>query len=383
MAGESGAKLDLGGTVRGRDAASTLAWIRPLLPQVGITRVANVTGLDRIGIPVWLCIRPNARSLSVSQGKGVTPELAQASAIMESIEGYHAEHLPPPDLVAPYQAVRRRCKALPPRTLEPGIRWRLYDDTRPIGWLRGTDLGTGERVLVPHARMNLDWSRPHPDAGLFLASSSGLASGNDRSEALCHALFEVVERDAEWRWGQLPPSSQDATLLDADTVDAPILRRLLDQFADAGIVVEVWDMTSEIEIPVYFCTITDPSAAGAVDGYSGSGCHLSKDIALARALTEAAQSRLTFIAGSRDDTFPEAYQPEPVRVLSERGTGLDFRARPTVRLGRTFDEDLDTTRQRLLAAGFPRVVWVDHTRPDLGIPVVSVLVPGLRECDSE
>ena len=89
------AKHDLGGTMRCRDAASTLAWVRPMLPQFGITRLANVTGLDRIGIPVWMCIRPNGRSLSVSQGKGVTAELAQASAVMESIELYHAEHVGP------------------------------------------------------------------------------------------------------------------------------------------------------------------------------------------------------------------------------------------------------------------------------------------------
>ena len=80
------AKLDLGGTVRARDALETLAWVQPLLPRFGITRVANITGLDRIGIPVWISVRPHGRSLSVAQGKGLTPELAQASAVMESIE---------------------------------------------------------------------------------------------------------------------------------------------------------------------------------------------------------------------------------------------------------------------------------------------------------
>ncbi len=101
-------KIDLGGTIRVRDAASTLAWIRPLLPQFGITRVANITGLDRIGIPVWTCIRPNGRSLSVSQGKGLTPELAQVSAVMESIECHHSEYVRPPELVASHRTVRRR-----------------------------------------------------------------------------------------------------------------------------------------------------------------------------------------------------------------------------------------------------------------------------------
>lgn len=378
-------KLDLGGTFRGRDAAATLAWVRPLLPRFGITRVANVTGLDRIGIPVWLCVRPNARSLSVSQGKGVTAELAQASAVMESIEVYHAEHLPPPDLVASYDAVRRRCRVVPPRALEPGLRWQLYDDDRPIGWIGGTELATGARVLVPHGRLSLDWSRPHPDAGLFLSSSSGLASGNERAEALCHAIFEAVERDADWHWRQLPAAAQDVTLVDPATVETPMLRCLLQQFAEAGLHVDMWDQTSGVGIPTYQCSITDPTAVGVLDGYGGSGCHLSKEIALARALTEAAQSRLTYIAGSRDDTFPDAYEPHPPPEPGngDAGPRTDFRVRQSARLGRTFEEDLDTTLQLLRAAGFPRVVWVDHTRAEFGIPVVSVLVPGLRECHSD
>ena len=136
------AKIDLGGTLRARDASSTLAWIRPLLPRFGITRVANITGLDRIGIPVWICVRPHGRSLSVSQGKGLTSELAQVSAVMESIECHHAEHVPPPDVVASYRSVRRRRDAVAPKVAAAGPALEAYDDSRPIAWSRGTDLRT-------------------------------------------------------------------------------------------------------------------------------------------------------------------------------------------------------------------------------------------------
>ena len=60
---------------------------------MGITRIANVTGLDTIGIPVVMVCRPNSRSVSVSQGKGLTLAAAKASGVMESVEGYHAEHI--------------------------------------------------------------------------------------------------------------------------------------------------------------------------------------------------------------------------------------------------------------------------------------------------
>lgn len=378
-------KLDLGGTVRIRDAASTIAWIRPFLPAFGITRVANVTGLDRIGLPVWMAIRPNGRSLSVSQGKGITDELAQASAMMESIECHHSEHVRPPDMVASHRTLRRRHETLSPRSLLPGIKHRSYDDGRPLAWIRGTDLGTGGDVYVPHVRVDLNWSEPHPDAGLFMVSSNGLASGNNLDEALLHAIFEVVERDSEWRWERLSPRAQRATEVIEASVATPILRRLLDQCAAAGIVTRIWDMTSEVGLPTYYSAITDLNPFGELDTFAGSGCHLSKEIALSRALTEAAQSRLTYIAGSRDDVFPSAYTPERgVYGCAPTNTPrVDFATRVSPPMGGTLADDLATTLGLLDRAGFSRVLAVDLTKPEYGIPVVQVLIPGTYEPDED
>ena len=69
----------------------TLARCRPFMPQMGITRLGNITGLDRIGIPVVGAARPNSRSVSVSQGKGLDLSQAMTSALMEPIEGFHTE----------------------------------------------------------------------------------------------------------------------------------------------------------------------------------------------------------------------------------------------------------------------------------------------------
>jgi ribosomal protein S12 methylthiotransferase accessory factor len=379
------AKLDLGGTFRHRHPHETLARVQPLLPAFGITRLANVTGLDRIGIPVWMCIRPNARCLSVSQGKGLSDELAKASAVMESIELYHAEHVAAPDMVASYREVRRRHAALDPGGLAPGIRWRAYGRERRIAWIRGMDVAAGEPVFVPHVRVNENWSRPHPDAGLFLVTTTGLASGNHRLEAICHGLFEVVERDCEWRWERLSESARRARELDGVTVEPPQLRSLLDRFADARIVVRLWDMTSDVGIPAYHCTISDPIALGGLERVYGAGCHLSKDVALARALTEAAQCRLTFIAGSRDDVYPSLY--DRTQYATPRGHVTcgrgDFGNRRSPPVGTTFEEDVRTALGLLSDAGFRRVVAVEHTKPDVGIPVVTVIVPGMRELAEE
>src|SRR5438552_592107 len=72
------------GTHRARSPRATLARMRPLMKRLGITRLACLTGLDAVGVPVWAAIRPNGRSLSTSQGKGLSDDAAAVSALMES-----------------------------------------------------------------------------------------------------------------------------------------------------------------------------------------------------------------------------------------------------------------------------------------------------------
>src|SRR5437660_11598458 len=83
------------GTHRSVEPAETLARVRPHMARMGITRLGNITGLDHIGIPVAVAVRPNSRSVSVSQGKGLDLPQAMASALMEASEGFHAEEIGP------------------------------------------------------------------------------------------------------------------------------------------------------------------------------------------------------------------------------------------------------------------------------------------------
>src|SRR5207244_6295350 len=99
------------GTHRSVAPSETLIRFRPFASRMGITRLGNVTGLDRIGIPVVVAVRPNSRSVSVSQGKGLDLAQAMASALMEAIEGFHAEEIgegrsaPYRELAADHQVV--------------------------------------------------------------------------------------------------------------------------------------------------------------------------------------------------------------------------------------------------------------------------------------
>ena len=90
---DDGPKRYLDGTHRVVEPKATLARVLPLAPRFGITRLANLTGLDTLGIPVAAAYRPNSRSIAVFQGKGTTLEAAKASALMEAAEAWHAEHI--------------------------------------------------------------------------------------------------------------------------------------------------------------------------------------------------------------------------------------------------------------------------------------------------
>src|SRR5262245_40073595 len=94
------------GTHRHVPPAETVQRVQRVLPVLGITRVADVTGLDTIGIPVVMVVRPNARSLSVAQGKGSTLEAARASGLMEAIETWHAEQIDLPIKMATHNELR-------------------------------------------------------------------------------------------------------------------------------------------------------------------------------------------------------------------------------------------------------------------------------------
>src|SRR6266852_5443074 len=107
---------------------------------MGITRLGNVTGIDHIGIPVAVAVRPNSRSVSVAQGKGLELPQAMASALMEACEGFHAEDIGPMRRAA-YGDLAARATVAEPATLCAGA--RPFDPSAAIDWVAGHDLLRG------------------------------------------------------------------------------------------------------------------------------------------------------------------------------------------------------------------------------------------------
>jgi ribosomal protein S12 methylthiotransferase accessory factor YcaO len=220
------AKGHRAGTDRTVSPALTLERIAPLLPAMGITRVADVTGLDCIGIPVAFCCRPNSRALAVSQGKGLDLASAKASAVMESVEAFHAERVSRPVRWATYAELASHGEPVAEARLLGRSRVSPFHEHLQLPWVRGADLVSGLTTWVPYEAVHTDFRvLLLPTSGTFVCSSNGLASGNHPLEALSHALCEAIERDATSLWQIRGGEGSDERRLDLASVDDRRARR--------------------------------------------------------------------------------------------------------------------------------------------------------------
>jgi ribosomal protein S12 methylthiotransferase accessory factor len=357
-----------------RAVAAELTWARiaSLTPAFGITRVADVTGLDELGIPVYLAVRPTARTLSVSQGKGVTPLLSKISAVMEAIETWHAEHpCLAPVTTGPARAV---LDSYDVRAL-PLVERSLVSDALVLDWVTGDGLVTGAPHPVPLAALRLD-ARLDPgwDAALFEFTSNGLASGNTDTEAKLHGLLELVERDCTTELSRTPLAAR--RYADPRTASAVAVHAVLDAFAAARCWLEVCDATNDLGVP---CYVAYTWADDLPVMFAGAGCHPDAAVALVRALTEAAQSRLTFISGTRDDFAYDIYRGSrdlaATPPASQTAT-VPIPASPDP--PPTPDEMVARVARGVAARTGAEPFAVELSRAEFGIPVWRVFAPGLR-----
>jgi thioglycine synthase len=351
--------------------------IKALLPAAGITCVADITSLDRIGIPVFSSIRPTARrgAVSVYNGKGATPAEARVSAMMEGIERFSAELTREDLLVERYSALSGYKSVLDPASL---ILPKGVDCDAPVAWTEGEDLISGDEILVPASAVYHPLPVLYPQ--LFRTTTNGLASGNTMEEAVFHALMELIERDA---WSLAEASRDTGPALSGITDELAL--SLLKKFGDAGVEVALKDITSDIGIPTVVAVADDVLLKDPSLLTIGMGSHTSARIAVLRALTEVAQSRLTQIHGAREDTTVADVRKKMGYERTKRMNRYWFESRETRPFfaltsfdSDDFLDDITLAIERLRGAGLDRVVAVDLTRESVGVPVVRVIVPGLE-----
>lgn len=376
----SAPKFGPSGVHRTVPAEKTWERVEPLLSKIGVTRIADITGLDRIGIPTYSVVRPTSKrsAVTVTCGKGVRAIDAKVGAVMESIEYKLGDPNPERGVLARYRdldgsAVHPADFHLPP--------WVKDSESKVFEWVSGWDIAQDEPVWVPAATVYM--LDPRGDY-LFTTESTGFASGNCMEEAICHGLAEVIERDADsiaTSYALTKTAGGRYPLVELESCP-PSSRELIERFVANEIDVYAENITSDLGIGCFSVTCADRRSDKLLV-HGGSGAHPIAEIALNRALTEAAQSRVADIQGSREDlTFFRRAERDPRRQDSAQWKMPDsgscrFADIPNTVTGDVAD-DIALMIERLRDRGFTRVVVVDLTTAELGIPAVRVIVPGLE-----
>jgi putative methanogenesis marker protein 1 len=370
------------GTHRAVPPMETLRRVESKIHAAGVTRVADITGLDRIGIPVFSSIRPAAAggAVSVYNGKGTTPEEAKVSAIMEAIERYSAEVGDRTLLVDSYSRLSRRENVLHPNELILPDYIKNIENVL-IPWVEGYELVQQKAQYVPANAVFHPLPSNYNKVRLFRTNTNGLASGNELEEAIFHGLAEVIERDA---WSLVEITTNAGAVVTSK--DQEIVE-LQDKFLNADVSLFIRDITSNIGVPTFAAVSDDTMLRDPALLTIGMGTHTNAVVAVKRALTEVAQSRLTQIHGAREDTVTADIRRimgyEWMRKMNKHW--FDTSHKKDFSDGDSFSLDtndfLDEIKHMVTLireAGFERVIVVDLTREEIGVPVVRVIVPGLE-----
>ncbi len=375
---------DPGAALRTSTPEDSMRRVEPYLSDYGITRVAHLTFLDRVGIPVHTAHKPAGKSLSNGSGKGVTPQASRIGAMMEAIEQTYWEDT----LITRILASEEELQAdgiphVAPQDL-PMNRGNLWNSRLQIQWTPMTDVSDGAQVLAPADIVGLPWKvGAKRISHTHMCSSNGLASGNNVVEAVLSGLTEVMERDAV-----AMTAAASTELFPAHSLDLDVLRQrcgdpfvgLVDKLERAGLTLTVYDETGDIGLPTYKCRVTESSGGGA-GSFGGYGASLDANTALVRAVTEAAQSRVLLIAGARDDHFRCGRDASQLMSRQYQSAPSIADIQPIVREDLstgTLCSDVELLTGILRDKGMPQVLFHRYTSVGDPVQVVRVLVPRLE-----
>ena len=330
--------------------------------------------MDDVGIPIHQAVRPMSCSLTVTQGKGVTAMHSRVSAVMESFEVFHAED---PQILTT-RATSHELRAelrYEPHDLQLRTP-TLFHDGLVIEWLPARALGSGTETFIPAGVVNMDSTVDGTLQPLvFHCNTNGLASGNTHPEAIAHALYEIIERECHATARDL--GEDGIRRIDPLSITGEGAN-LVTKFHAARAVVEVRDVTSSLRVPCFQASVWSPTYQVVC---FGAGRHADPQVAVCRALTEAAQSRVTCISGMREDIETDIWAFLQRNVVAQPklpdGELLRFNDVKAPWMSDSIGDDVERLCNAVTnRIGVPPLV-VTLTRKDLEIPVVKVVCPGM------
>jgi len=369
---------------RHREGEALRAWVAGLLRRrgvFGITRVGSLTGLDRVGIPVVQVTRPLALSNAVSQGKGLDDLSAAAAGIMEAVETWAAERIPPVALRTASASFFGRdvIELFAPWASVPAQGGWMFLD---LPWIEGWDLLSAMPKPVPLALVDTVYTYPSFHPRIFPRVTTGLGAGASMKAAVVQACREILERDALART-QSTPYFFERYQLDLPSVASELAGPILDRIRRAGLLAGAWRAPTAHGLPAYRCHVMEaewPLELAPMPA-EGSACHVTHDHALAAALLEACQSRLAAIAGAREDItrrmYPSIHDREHLAEWREQlhmAGPVSFPPDDPV----APEEILDALLEALRRAGAHAVIVVPlFSDDDMEVHAVRVIAPPL------
>lgn len=357
------------------------------LKIAGITRIADITDLDRIGLPIYTAIRPTAQegAVSIYGGKGITRDHAKASAMMEGFERYSAERQDDDKtVIATLDEIAGKGNYIDPKSLNLGQDLEKKDLTDfNLEWNLAHDIISDEDYYVPSNAVYHPYVPNDSIDGLFKSNTNGLASGNILDEAILHGMFEVIERDA---WSIFELTHKNYAQINLDSIESDIVNDTIDKFEAEGIKIKLMDFTADIKIPTIAASADDTVSKDAGLLTLGMGTHLDPEVAILRALTEVAQSRATQINGAREDTVRADFAREAGYERMKRINKYYFRQEEEqINLSdienkstTSITEDIKIVKDELISNDISKILYTDLTRPELDISVVRVIIPEME-----
>jgi bacteriocin biosynthesis cyclodehydratase domain-containing protein len=329
-----------------------------------------------------------------SFGKGSTAEQGEASALMEAIERYSGifqgdeirvtrrftdfapgDAIPPNDVLLFSDAQSQPQQTPADDSSESQMTPASFDQSAGIEWSPVWSLRDERFKYLPTSLLYFFYSGP----AAFHADSNGCAAGNTLEEAIVQGFLELVERDsyAIWWYNRLQRAE-----VDLGQFDDSYVRDLQTQLAETGRRLWVLDVTSDLGVPTYVA-ILHWMQNGQENIEFGSGAHFDKRVALLRALTELNQFLSIGLMGggtgeksSLDGYTPLRLRDHPFLTPSGNRMVQPDSGSKVAPLGNT-REQVDACVDIAKRADLDFLV-LNQTRPDIEVPVVRVIVPGLR-----
>ena len=353
----------------------------------GITRITEITHLDRIGLPVFSAIRPTSQdgAISIYGGKGISSEHAKASAMMEGFERYSAEKQCENLVTGTVSEISSKGNTIDVESLNLPKDFKKENiELFNLEWNICHDLISGDDYYVPSNAIYHPYVlEDNSCQSLFKSNTNGLASGNSLEEAILHGMFEVIERDA---WSIFELTHKNYKQIDLDSIESETVNDALSKFSENDIKIKLMDFTADVNIPTIAASADDTLLKDAGLLTLGIGTHLDPEVAVLRALTEVAQSRATQIHGAREDTvradFARTAGYERMKHINKyyfqeedekiRLSDIENRSTDSI------TKDIDIVLEELKSNEIEHMLYYDLTRPELNVNVVRVIIPTME-----